>query len=104
MDKCRVCGCTEEKPVDRTAFFVNKSRNLCASCAMGNKIVFENKITGVNAIIIAYRGTPNPYSKQEVRIKYGREKTLELTLMDFLSYYTELNPHIGKDDRHAGYQ
>jgi len=90
MSKCIYCGCNEDHPVDGTAFFVNKNRTICASCAMVMEVKFENRITGVKAVIIAYKGVPSPFSNKEVRIKYGNDTIFEITLMDFLANYNEV--------------
>lgn len=92
MSKCIYCGCDEDKPVDGKAFFVNKDKTICASCAMIVKVKFENRITGVNAIITGYKGVAGSIfnHNKEVRIKCGNDKTFEITLMDFLANYNEV--------------
>ena len=90
MSTCKICKCSDLCACKGGCFWVNRDNTICSSCAVKNEIVFENRITGKKAIIIAAHINEFAPGGLAVRIKYNEEKIFEIGLMDFMYHYNEV--------------
>ncbi|MFA5466956.1 MAG: hypothetical protein WC251_03805 [Candidatus Izemoplasmatales bacterium] len=103
MSKCKICGCTDDRACEGGCFWIDKNETVCSECARIEKIVFENKITGARAIILACQNNEFAPKGLAVRIKYnfdsnneiGREtKMFVLSRLDFVSNYKIIDSRV----------
>lgn len=89
MQYCKYCKCSDFHACKGGCFWVNKEKTICSSCAVVNKIVFKNNVSGAHAIIID--AIYDPYGMTaEVKIMYDDEKIFNISLFDFMYHYTEV--------------
>jgi len=99
MSKCRSCENTTKDPnqkffffhpdLDEKYMFVNNDCTLCAQCAINNKTLFNNRITGKNAFIIYAQVNQYVPGGQFLKINYNNEQVIQMSKADFIRNYVE---------------
>lgn len=55
MNKCKLCGCTDECACIGGCAWVDKNHTICSRCAIDKRVIFEDKITGKRAFLLGIK-------------------------------------------------
>lgn len=90
MNKCKICGCTDNHACEGGCFWVDINNSICSKCAIDQSVMFENKATGRKVRIVgAYHDLFGVNAAVEIQRQDETNSYSKLSLLSFLFYYKE---------------